>query len=303
MKNRFDKIIDKCIDRINRGESIESCLNDFPEYSEALEPLLTAMLETKTAYSFAPSVRSKNLHRQRFNAALVALRESHGRRQPLFPRILGWSKVWAPVAAAIVIALVSYFSLRPALMPPVMIAQPNPEGNFAFLVSDEVNVISDFQKLDLSISKVILHLGGDEEKRIEFEPEIQMVDLTDLQGNRAQEIWRGDVPEGEYIKVFLEVSQVSGILRDSGEEADIKLPSNKLQISKPFKVESGEVTNFVYDLTVVKAGKSGQYILKPQIGQSGADQDFIRVEPEEQPEDNGNPQKTNEGKKPSGAGQ
>ena len=300
MKDNLDKILDECIDRINRGESIESCLTDYPEYSKALGPLLSAMLETKTAYSFAPSVRAKNSHRQRFNAALVALRERHERRQPLLPQILGWSKVWAPVAAALVIALVGYFGLRPALMPPVMIAQPNPEGNFAFLVSDEVNAISDFQKLNLSISKVSLHLGGDEEKKIEFEPGVQMVDLTDLQGNRAQEIWRGDVPEGEYNKVFLEVSQVSGILWDSGEEVEIKLPSGKLQISKPFKVESGEVTNFVYDLTVVKAGKSGQYILKPQIGQSGADQDFIKVEPGEQPGDNGKSKGTKEGKKSSG---
>jgi len=300
MKDKLDKILDECIDRINRGESIESCLTDYPEYSKALGPLLSAMLEMKTAYSFAPSVRAKNSHRQRFNAAMVALRERHERRQSLLPQILGWSKVWAPVVAALVIALVGYFGLRPALMPPVMIAQPNPEGNFAFLVSDEVNAISDFQKLNLSISKVSLHLGGDEEKKIEFEPGVQMVNLTDLQGNRAQEIWRGDVPEGEYNKVFLEVSQVSGILWDSGEEAEIKLPSGKLQISKPFKVESSEVTNFVYDLTVVKAGKSGQYILKPQIGQSGADQDFIKVEPEEQPGDNGKSKGTKEGKKSSG---
>jgi hypothetical protein len=303
MKNNLDKILDECIDRINHGESIETCLADFPEYSEALRPLLSAMLETKTAYSFAPSVRAKSFHRQRFNAALAALRERHERRRRLLPWILGWSKVWAPVAAAIIIALVGYFGLRPALMPPVMIVQPNPEGNFAFLVSDEVNAISDFRELNLSISKVGLHLGGDEEKKIEFKPGVQMVDLTNLQGNRAQEIWRGDVPEGDYIKVFLEVSQVSGILWDSGKEVEIKLPSGKLQISKPFKVESGEVTNFVYDLTVVKAGKSGQYILQPQIGQSGADQDFIRVKPEEQPEDNGKSKKTNEGKKSSGAEQ
>jgi hypothetical protein len=65
-----------------------------------------------------------------------------------------------------------------------------------------------------------------------------------------------------------------------------------LQISKPFRVESGEVINFVYDLTVVKAGKSNQYILKPQIDQSGADQDFIKVEPEEQPEAKGKSNKS-----------
>ena len=95
-----------------------------------------------------------------------------------------------------------------------------------------------------------------------------MVNLTQLQGNRAQEIWRGNIPEGEYSKVFLEVSEVSGILLGSGEEVEIKLPSGKLQISTPFEVRSGELIDFVYDLTVVKAGKSGKYILKPQVGQS-----------------------------------
>lgn len=295
MKNNWDKILDECIDRINRGESIEGCLTDYPECSEKLRPLLSAMLETKIAYSFKPSARSKNFHRQRFTAALVTSRERRARKKPIFNWILGWSKVWAPVVAVIVIALVGYFGLRPALMPPVTIAQLNPEGNFVFLVSDEVNAISDFKELNLSISRVSLHLNGDEEKIIEFEPGIQMVDLTDLQGNRAQEIWRGDIPEGEYSKVFLEVSEVSGILLESGEEIEIKLPSGKLQISKPFRVESGEVTNFVYDLTVVKAGKSNQYILKPQIDQSGADQDFIKVKPEVQPENKGKSKGNNKG--------
>jgi hypothetical protein len=311
MKDRLDRIIDECIDRLNRGESLDSCLKDFPEYREALEPVLSAMLKTKATYSFSPSEKARNLHRQRFNAALAASRERSERRQPLINRIMGWSKVWAPVAAAIVIALVVYFGLRPALTPPltppltpqVIVAQPNQEGNFAFLISDEVNDIGDFESLDIEIARVLLHLGGDEEKVIEFEPGVKRVNLTDLQGNRAQEVWRGDVPDGEYNKVVLEISQVSGVLQDSGEEIEIKLPSSKLQISKPFMVEGAEVTSFVYDLTVVKAGNSGQYILKPQIGQSGADQDFIKVEPEEQPEDNGNSQKSNKGKKPSGGGQ
>jgi hypothetical protein len=298
MKDNLNKILDECIDRINRGKSIKSCLKDFPEYSETLEPVLHAVLKTKTAYPFATSDRANNFQRQRFNTALVASRERRERKRPLVDRILGWSKVWAPVAAAIIIALVVYFGLRPGLTPPVMVAQPNPEGNFAFLISDEVNAIGDFQELDLSISKVILHPGGEEEKRIEFRPEVQAVNLADLQGNRAQEIWRGDVPEGEYIKVVLEILQVSGVLLGSGEEIEIKLPSGKLQISKPFQVESSEVTSFVYDLTVVEAGQSGQYILKPQIDQSGADQDFIKVKPEGQPEYKGKPEGNNKGKNP-----
>lgn len=303
MKDNLNKILDECIDRINRGESIESCLKDFPGHSEKLEPILHAVLKTKTAYSLAPSARAKNFQRQRLNAALVASREKRERKRSPVDRILGWSKVWVPVAAAIVVALVVYFGFRPAPAPPVMVAQPNPEGNFVFLISDEVNAIGDFQELNISISEVTLYLGGEEEKRIEFRPEVQAVNLADLQGNRAQEIWRGDVPEGEYIKVVLEILQVSGVLLGSGEEIEIKLPSGKLQISKQFNVESGELTSFVYDLTVVEAGQSGQYILKPQISQSGADQDFIKVKPEGQPEDKGKPEGNNKGKKSSGVGQ
>lgn len=59
----------------------------------------------------------------------------------------------------------------------------------------------------------------------------------------------------------------------------MKLPSGKLQISKPFEVGEDQEVNFVYDVTVMQAGKSGQYNLKPQIGQSGADQKFREVKP------------------------
>jgi hypothetical protein len=61
----------------------------------------------------------------------------------------------------------------------------------------------------------------------------------------------------------------------------VKLPSGKLQISKAFEVASDSVTSFVYDLTVVAAGspQSGiKYILKPQVGQSGADQKFEKID-------------------------
>jgi hypothetical protein len=212
MKNNWDNIIDECIDRINRGEDIESCLADYPEHREELSTLLSAMIDAKDAYSFTPSARAKKFHRQRLTAALISSRERRARKKPVFTQIIGWSKVWAPIAAIIVIALLGYFGLRPALMTPVMVAEPNPGGNFVFLISDEANAIGDFEQLNVTITKVSLHLSGGEKEIIEFEPEIQIVDLTELQGDLAQEVWRGDVPVGEYTKVFLEVSVVSGIL-------------------------------------------------------------------------------------------
>ena len=41
----------------------------------------------------------------------------------------------------------------------------------------------------------------------------------------------------------------------TGRPVSVKLPSKKLQVSKPFEVTSDSVVNFVYDITVVKLGK------------------------------------------------
>ncbi len=292
MVNNFDRILDECIDRINRGEKREACLADYPEYAEQLEPLLRSMLHTKEAYSFTPSAGAKRVARQRFNAALEELERRREERQPLFPWLLGWSKVWATAAAVILVVLIGYFGLQPVLFPagivpqpgPVPVTpglQPSPEGNFVFLISDEVNAIGDFESLNVSISKIGLQLGGETGQWIEFEPETEVADLTLLQGDKAQEIWQGNIPEGQYTKVFIQVSAVSGILKETGEPVNVKLPSGKLQISKAFEVTSGSVISFIYDLTVIATGspQSGiNYILKPQVGQSGADQSFEKID-------------------------
>ena len=281
MKDRLENILDECIDRINRGEAIETCLASYPEYKDELGPLLYAMFDVTKAYTYTPSAQAKSRQRQRFNEALVASRTKPEVRGSLLSWISRRTKVWVPVAAVIAIALVGYFGFRPMFAPTVMIAQPDPAGNFIFLMSDEVNAIDDFDELHVTVTKVGLHLTGEEEAIIEFEPETETVNLAQLKGDLAQEIWQGNVPAGEYSKVFLEVSEVWGILSATGEVIEIKLPSGRLQISTPFTVKSGETTNFVYDLTVVEAGRSGQYILKPQAGESGADQDFIKIKPNE----------------------
>ncbi len=292
MVNNFDKILDECIDRINRGEKLEACFADYPEYAEQLEPLLQAMLHAKETYSFAPSAGAKKVARQRFNTALEELERRREERQPLFPWLLGWSKVWATAAAVILVVFIGYFGLKPVLFPAGIVLQPgpapvtpglqpSPEGNFVFLISDEVNAIGDFESLNVSILKIGLQLGGETGQWIEFEPEVEVADLTLLQGEKAQEIWRGNVPEGQYAKVFIQVSAVSGVLKETGELVDVKLPSGKLQISKAFEVTGSSMISFVYDITVIATGspQSGiKYILKPQAGQSGADQSFEKID-------------------------
>jgi hypothetical protein len=109
------------------------------------------------------------------------------------------------------------------------------------------------------------------------------VDLTELRGENATLVEAFDLPAGEYDKVFLQVGNVEGTLKD-GSDQRVKLPSNKLQLNKQFVVGNGEEVNFVYDISVHKAGNSGKYILKPVVGESGADQEFNDVGEDEEDE-------------------
>jgi hypothetical protein len=165
--------------------------------------------------------------------------------------------------------------------------------NFRLLISDDVNAIEDFEHLYVTITSVGVHQSGESGGWHILDPEpnpdgdnVTGIDLKPLVGQNALAIWSGTLPEGEYTKVFIYVESVQGIL-NGGAELEIKLPSGKLQISKPFTI-GDDVVNFVYDITVIKTGKSDKYILKPQIAQSGADQTINEViveKEQEEPED------------------
>ncbi|WP_416839949.1 DUF4382 domain-containing protein [Haloferax sp. DFSO52] len=105
------------------------------------------------------------------------------------------------------------------------------------------------------------------------------VDLTELKGDKSSLVGAYDVPKGEYNAVHVEVTNVSGTLK-TGEQVNIKLPSNKLKLNSDFTVEKGESVNFVFDITAFEAGGSGKYILKPVISESGTDVPIENVDEE-----------------------
>ncbi len=191
--------------------------------------------------------------------------------------MFGWPRVWATVSIVLALALMGFglhWILTPGVAPVVA------QANFRLLLSDEENAIGDFDSLNIWIASIGLLHGGESGSWIEFEPETQSVDLTLVQGDNAVEIWRGQIPEGQYTKVFIFVDHVSGVLGGTGEVVIVKLPSGRLQIPTPFEVSADSLVDFVYDLTVVAAGNEqsgGRYILKPQIGQSGSGHEFNEV--------------------------
>jgi hypothetical protein len=162
-------------------------------------------------------------------------------------------------------------------------------GRLNFYVSDEKNAISQFEHVNVTISRVGLHpvegdgttAAGNETTAGEtnesdvggwrtYDVDNRTVDLTKLQGANATKLASFEVEDGTYGKVFVYVSEINATLKD-GSSQTVKLPSGRLQITERFTVGSGESVDFVFDVTVVEAGKSGKYVLKPVISESGTD--------------------------------
>jgi hypothetical protein len=125
--------------------------------------------------------------------------------------------------------------------------------------------------------------SGDDEW-VEYEVDNRTVDLTELQGANATKLSSLDVPNGTYEKVFVYVADVNGTLKD-GSDQRVKLPSGKLQLNSEFTVGNGESVDFVFDITAVKAGNSGKYILKPVISESGTDVEIESVDEDDTDDD------------------
>ncbi len=205
------------------------------------------------------------------------------------------------VAAVVLLSL--------AMLLPSCSVSPGSQGqagataNFRLLVSDEPNDIGDFSSLDVAISKIgVLAADSDNWTEITVDPP-QTVDLTILQGDNASAVWEGAIPSGNYTKVFVYVDNVTGVLAGSSGQsstnATVKLPGGKLQISKPFTVSNvggSAIVSFVFDITVIKAGESGKYILKPQVAASGVSKNYNDVTPATSPTSGKNTEPKGRGK-------
>jgi hypothetical protein len=147
------------------------------------------------------------------------------------------------------------------------------ESGVNFYVSDQENAIADFDHLNVTIAEIGFQRaeGGWSEHAVDN----RTVDLTRLQGANATRLTTVQPENGTYTKVFAYVSDVNATLT-TGEQVRVKLPSEKLQLNSEFTVGANESTDFVFDIAVHKAGKSGKYILRPVVSQSGTD---VPIEP------------------------
>ncbi|UPV75440.1 DUF4382 domain-containing protein [Halorussus limi] len=147
-----------------------------------------------------------------------------------------------------------------------------------FYLSDERNAMGDFEHLNVTVSKVGMKRADG--KWTNYDVDNRTVDLTTLTGANATRLGTFDASNGTYDTVFVHIAEVNGTLTN-GEQVRVKLPSQKLQIHQSFTVGANQSVDYVFDTSVFKAGKSGKYILKPVISESGTDKKIESVDDED----------------------
>ena len=87
-KNRkLDEILNDCLERLGRGESVEECARLYPQHSHDLTPLLqvaASTMQTASSIAYRPEARARGLTR-----LTTAVAERGGRRAPVMP-LFGW---------------------------------------------------------------------------------------------------------------------------------------------------------------------------------------------------------------------
>jgi len=96
---RFDNILNECLERLLGGETIEQCLQSYPEQAAELEPLLRTALAAKQASTIQPRAEFKARARYQFQSALQEMESQRSRR------FFGWQSAWATAVTVILILL------------------------------------------------------------------------------------------------------------------------------------------------------------------------------------------------------
>jgi hypothetical protein len=140
--------------------------------------------------------------------------------------------------------------------------------NFRLLISDKINDMADFTSLNATITRIGYHLSGESGGWTEFDVNVPEVNLKELPDLFATPIWQGSLASGNYTNVFIYVSDVQGTLTPEVAaeigEVNIKVPGGSSRFPE-FRGVVGEMTEFVFDITAVRAEKAGNISSNPRL--------------------------------------
>src|ERR1035437_62311 len=104
--NEFNEILNQCLDRMFKGETVAQCLRDYPDLAREREPLLSTARAARTLSSIKPAPEFKSRARSQFQAALNQMEEKKQRRSSLFRWHWRWQSGWAIAAMSFFVVLV-----------------------------------------------------------------------------------------------------------------------------------------------------------------------------------------------------
>lgn len=96
----FEDILDECMERLRRGESVEACLTSYPEHATELEPLLRMTARLARGIPAPPEDR-KRVARLRFQGAVRAHLREKERSRFSWGSWPAWGRTAASMAAAV----------------------------------------------------------------------------------------------------------------------------------------------------------------------------------------------------------
>jgi hypothetical protein len=149
-KEHFDNILNICLDRMLKGESIEQCLASYPEQARDLEPLLRTARAARVASTVRPRAEFKARARAEFQAALREAETRQASRLSFLSWRWEWHSAWgvAIVAVLLVIATLggtvtaAAGSMPGSALYPVKMATENVQLAFTFSEAGKANLNS-----------------------------------------------------------------------------------------------------------------------------------------------------------------
>lgn len=169
MKNQADRlnnIFDECLDRVLKGEGIEVCLKDYPEFASELEPLLKTSLAVKQASSVKP--REEFRARARYEFREVVAEKAQRKTRPAFGFLPRWATVVAVVLAVVLAGSGTVYaasgSMPDSPLYPVKLASE--QARMMLPGSNEKKAEAYADYMDRRISEIVYLAGKGDQKRM-----------------------------------------------------------------------------------------------------------------------------------------
>lgn len=159
----------------------------------------------------------------------------------------------------------------------------------AVVISDAPS--DNFSHINVTFSQIKIHKSENDNDSgwTTFNSDPKTIDLIYLhENNLTGELGVQNISVGNYNKLWINVDNATGILKDNGEEITFDVPSNVLKIQQSFEIKEGNTTIDVeldLDKSVLYVPQGDVYTLLPVIGKMKVEHgDSEKEEKEEEDE-------------------